>query len=307
MVFVLSVGAAGLLGLGWVLQQRVAVRSSSSQLLSWSLVGELIRAWTWWGGIAAMGAGQSLSAWALQLGPLTVVEPLLASSLLFAFVISAIQARQRVRWQELVGGLALSGSLAAFLEVAQPISTKSTLPERSAVLIAAVAIAVVAGALALTGRMLGSLAAECVLLAAAAGALYGLQDAATRAAIVAVRHHRLTDLLTMPWPYLVLSAATAGVLFSQSAFRAGRLDYALPPTAAAQALCGVALGVGVLGDRIAVSAPRGAAELLSLLALLGGTILIARSPALRTQRQHLRRRTLTTSAASSSGRILTRK
>jgi hypothetical protein len=281
-VFVLSVGAAGLLGLGWVLQQRVAVRSLSSQLLSWSLVGDLIRTWTWWGGIAAMAAGQSLSAWALQLGPLTVVEPLLASSLLFAFVISAIQAHERVRWQELVGGLVLSGSLAAFLGVAQPIANRSPLSERSAVLIGAVAIAVVAAAVAVTGRLTGSLAAECVLLAAAAGTLYGLQDAATRAAIVAVRHHRLTDLLTMPWPYLVLAAATAGVLCSQSAFRAGRLDYALPPTAAAQALCGIALGVGVLGDRIAVSAPRGATELLSLLALLAGTILIARSPALRT-------------------------
>jgi hypothetical protein len=241
-VFVLSLGAAGLLGLGWVLQQRVAVRSLSSQLLSWSLVGDLIRTWTWWGGIAAMAAGQSLSAWALQLGPLTVVEPLLASSLLFAFVISAIQAQERVRWQELVGGLVLSGSLAAFLGVAQPIANRSPLSERSAVLIGAVAIAVVAAAVAVTGRMTGSLAAECVLLA----------------------------------------AATAGVLCSQSAFRAGRLDYALPPTAAAQALCGIALGVGVLGDRIAVSAPRGATELLSLLALLAGTILIARSPALRT-------------------------
>lgn len=229
-----------------------------------------------------MAAGQSLSAWALQLGPLTVVEPLLASSLLFAFVISAIQAHERVRWQELVGGLVLSGSLAAFLGVAQPIANRSPLSERSAVLIGAVAIAVVAAAVAVTGRLTGSLAAECVLLAAAAGTLYGLQDAATRAAIVAVRHHRLTDLLTMPWPYLVLAAATAGVLCSQSAFRAGRLDYALPPTAAAQALCGIALGVGVLGDRIAVSAPRGATELLSLLALLAGTILIARSPALRT-------------------------
>jgi hypothetical protein len=44
-----------------------------------------------------------MSAWALQLGPVTLVEPLLASCLLFAFGVSAFTARRWLRWQELLG------------------------------------------------------------------------------------------------------------------------------------------------------------------------------------------------------------
>jgi drug/metabolite transporter (DMT)-like permease len=102
-VFVIGLAAAALLGVGWVLQQRATARSDRSELLSWRLLRELIGSWTWWAGIGAVAAGQSMSAWALQLGPVTLVEPLLASCLLFAFGVSAFTARRWLRWQELLG------------------------------------------------------------------------------------------------------------------------------------------------------------------------------------------------------------
>jgi hypothetical protein len=129
--------------------------------------------------------------------------------------------------------------------------------------------------LLLAGKTLGrrTLAVECVLVAAAAGAMYGLQDAATRGAIVSISHTRLAGLLATSWPYVVLAAATAGVLLSQGAFRAGRLDFALPPTAAAQAIGGI-----VLGDRLSATGTGLATEVISLLALVAGAVLIARAP-----------------------------
>jgi hypothetical protein len=151
---------------------------------------------------------------------------------------------------------------------------------RLAVTLAVTLIAVLGLGLLLAGKTLGrrTLAVECVLAAAAAGAIYGLQDAATRGAIVSISHTRLAGLLATSWRYVVLAAATAGVLLSQGAFRAGRLDFALPPTAAAQAIGGIVLGVALLGDRLSATGTGLATEVISLLALVAGAVLITRAP-----------------------------
>jgi hypothetical protein len=72
-----------------------------------------------------------------------------------------------------------------------------------------------------------------------------------------------------------------GILFSQSAFRAARLDYSVPPTAAAEPVVGIALGVTVLDDRLGVSVGALVAESLCLAAMIAGVVLIARSKAMK--------------------------
>ena len=283
MVILMGVGAALFLGVGWVLQQRVATRSESSGLMSWQVLRELIGSWQWWGGILAMTVGQALSAWALQLGALSLVEPLLVTCLLFAFIVSALLARHQVEWQEIAGCLVLVGAVALFLLIAHPKINKHFTVGWLALSVACAIIAAVALVLVLVAKTVGArttIAVECSLLAAAAGTLYGLQDATTRGAIVDVRHKPLLSLLAMPWPYLVVASATAGVLLSQSAFRAGRLDYALPPTATMQPIAGVALGVGLLGDELSATEVSIAGQLLCLAAMVAAVTLIGRSPAL---------------------------
>jgi uncharacterized membrane protein len=279
----IGIGAALFLGVGWVLQQRIATRSESSSLMSWEVLRELIGSLQWWGGILAMTIGQALSAWALQLGPLSLVEPLLVTYLLFAFIVSAILARHRVEWQEVAGCLVLVGSVALFLLIANPKINKQFMVGWVVLAVACASIAAVALVLVLVAKTVGkriSIAVECAVLAAAAGLLYGLQDATTRGAIVEIRHKALLSLLGTPWPYLVVASATAGVLLTQSAFRAGRLDYALPPTATMQPIAGVALGVGLLGDRLSTTGFGIPGEVLCLAAMLAAVALIGRSPAL---------------------------
>ena len=110
--------------------------------------------------------------------------------------------------------------------------------------------------------------------------MYGLQDAATRGAIVVTNHHSPLALISTLWPWVLLASATAGVLLTQAAFRAERLDWALPPTAAAQPIAGVVVGVALLGDRLSASGVALAFEALCIVAMLGGVVLIGRSPAL---------------------------
>ncbi len=81
------------------------------------------------------------------------------------------------------------------------------------------------------------------------------------------------------WPWVLLASATAGVLLTQASFRAGRLDWALPPTAAAQPIAGIVIGVVLLGDHLAATGLALAFESLSLVAMLGGVLLIGQSRA----------------------------
>jgi uncharacterized membrane protein len=289
----IAIVAALFLGVGWVLQQRVATRSESSSLMSWEVLRELIGSLEWWGGILAMSIGQGLSAWALQLGPLSLVEPLLVTYLLFAFIVAAIPARHRIEWHEVAGCLVLIGAVALFLLIANPKINKNFTIGWFALAVACASIAAVVLVLVLVAKTVGkqrSIAVECSLFAAAAGILYGLQDATTRGAIVAVRGKALLSLAGTPWPYLILASATAGVLLTQSAFRAGRLDYALPPTATMQPIAGVALGVSLLGDRLSTTGLAITGELLCLAGMLAAVTLIARSPALAPDKSQPRQR-----------------
>jgi hypothetical protein len=93
MVFASGLVAAVCLGFGWVIQQRVAAHAALSELLSWRLILHLAGKPVWWLGIGSMSVGAALGGWALQLGTVTLVEPLLSANLLFAFLFAALLNR----------------------------------------------------------------------------------------------------------------------------------------------------------------------------------------------------------------------
>ena len=281
MLIVLGVAAAASLGLGWVLQQRVAAHAALSELLSWRLLLHLMRKRVWWLGILAMIAGQALGALALQNGPVALVEPLLSANLLFAFLIASWTGRQPVRWLEIVGALLLCAALGVFIAVGSPTARRHPpRPDALTVALAAGVTGVVVAVVVAVAKRQKTLAAESVLIACGAGLLYGLQDVATRASLQRIGRDGLVSSLLSPWFAVVIGAAAVGLLLSQSAFRAARLDYSLPPTTAAEPVAGIALGITVLGDHLTAAPGELAVEALCLLAMIGGVVLIGRSSAL---------------------------
>ncbi|MDP9094198.1 MAG: DMT family transporter [Actinomycetota bacterium] len=276
MVFFVGIAAALLLGLGYVLQQRVAATLPLEELLTLRLLLDLVRRPRWWVGVGCMVVGELLAGLALNLAAVAIVEPLLSTNLLFALAFSAALARQRIRWQEATGAIMLSAALGVFIAVGNPHSSPA--PATSGIVIA-VAVCTVVGVVALlviVGKQRG-LVGESVLLATGAGLLYGLQDAATRAALVVADHRGIAVMFINPWIYVVIGAAVIGILLSQSAFKAARLDYSLPPIAAAEPLAGIFLGVSLLGDVVSLSVPGLVVESICLVAMVGGVALIGRS------------------------------
>jgi hypothetical protein len=181
---------------------------------------------------------------------------------------------------EIIGAVLLSAALGVFLAVGNPRSGAAG--AHTGLPVVLITVAAVLGLVALcvaVGKTRG-LVGESVWLATAAGILYGLQDASTRAALVVQTKHGFMAMLVNPWIWIVVGAATIGILLAQNAFKAARLDYSLPPITAAEPVIGIAIGIALLGDRVSLSVLGLAVEFSCLAAMVLAVILIGRSPGL---------------------------
>jgi drug/metabolite transporter (DMT)-like permease len=277
-VFLLGLGAACLLGLGFVLQQHAAQRAPRSEILSYRLLLRLMRQREWLLGIVLMIGGQILSAMALSAGRISLVEPLLATNLLFAMGLARRITRQTLGRSGWGGVLLLATGVTVFIVSGEPTGGGT----EAGVLRHWVVFGVVAGLalllVSLARRL--PLLKEATLLALAAGLLYGLQDALTRTD--GQRFGRGgAELLLRSWQtYAVLAIGVLGLILVQSAFESAPLKMSLPALTAAQPLAGIACGVGFLGDRLRLTAGAMAWEAVGLLSIVLGVVVIGRHPAM---------------------------
>ncbi|MFI6860532.1 DMT family transporter [Streptomyces sp. NPDC050421] len=278
LVLVLAVSAACCLGFGFVLQQAAARHAPRRDYLSPRLLLDLMRVRSWLAGIGLMVCGMVLGALALGKGEVSVVEPLLATNLLFAMALSRHRTGQRLGRQGWAGLWLLAGGVAAFLVAGEPKGGQAV----SSPLRHWLVIGVVVGlALLLTAFAKRSRSGVSpALLAVAAGLLYGLQDALTR-----VSGERLSDggwaaLVTGWQPYAVLVLGVTGLILVQSAFETGPLRMSLPALTAAQPLAGIACGIGFLGDQVRTDTGALAWQAAGLAAIVAGIVLLGLHPAM---------------------------
>ncbi|MBB3079860.1 DMT family transporter [Streptomyces violarus] len=278
LVLVLALSAACCLGFGFVLQQNAAQRAPLKDFLSFRLLIDLVKVPRWLGGIALMVVGMALGAAALGQGELSLVEPLLATNLLFALALSRRQTKQSLGRQGWAGLLLLAGGVTAFIVAGQPQGGAATAdPVRQYLIIGAM----VGLALLLTTHAKRSrLSSGPVLLALAAGLLYGVQDALTRVSGQKFSEGGFAELLTGWQPYAVLALGVTGLVLVQSAFETASLRKSLPALTAAQPIAGIICGVGFLGDRLRTDAVALSWEAGGLLAVVAGIVLLGLHPAM---------------------------
>jgi hypothetical protein len=278
LVLLLAVSAACCVGFGFVLQQNVAQKAPLSDFLSFRLLLDLMRVPRWLGGIALMVTGMALGAVALGKGEISLVEPLLATNLLFALALSRHQTKQPLGRQGWAGLALLAGGVSAFILAGQPrAGTAVTDPLRHWLIIGAM----LGAALLLTTYAKRSrLNWGPVLLATAAGLLYGVQDALTRVSSTRFGAGGFPELFTSWQPYGVLALGVTGLILVQSAFETAPLRMSLPALTAAQPLAGILCGVGFLGDRLHTDTGALAWEASGLAAIVAGIVLLGLHPAM---------------------------
>jgi len=121
---------------------------------------------------------------------------------------------------------------------------------------------------------------RALLTGAAAGLVYGIQDALTRQTLEVLQSGGISGLFTTWAPYALLGAGAIGIWLMQSAFSAGPIQLSLPAISAGEPLVGIMLGILVFGDRIQVAPIQLGIKVGGIVALVAGVILVARAPAL---------------------------
>jgi drug/metabolite transporter (DMT)-like permease len=284
MNYLLAILAAGLLGMGFVLQQAVAEQAPKVDFLRPRLLLDLLRHRRWLAGVATMIAGQLLSAWVIGHVILSVAEPLLTANLLFALLLAWPLSKQPLTRSEMAGALILIAGVTA-LSLARTVrSPEEAIGARAYWPFAVAAVALIAAAFAALGRSRsGDLRAT--LTGAGAGVTFGMQDALTRRVIQVLTGHGVVALLTT-WPgYLLIVVGLLGFWLMESAFSAGPLHASLPAITAGEPVTGIALGIVVFSDRLHISPGLIALQAAGLAALVCGVVLVARGPALAAMRR----------------------
>ncbi|GAA2743399.1 MULTISPECIES: DMT family transporter [Kitasatospora] len=286
-VFILAISAACFLGLGFVLQQHAAQRAPKSDLLHWRLLLHLARMPEWLLGIVFMVAGQVLSALALSQGEVALVEPLLATNLVFAMALARVLTGTSLGRSGWIGVVLIALGVAAFIVAGHPTGGGAKAGPLRYWLVVGVVVGL-ALMLVLFARHL-DLFEEATMLALAAGLLYGLQDALTRTTSDRLNSGGLSEVLRGWQPYAVVAIGVVGLLLVQSAFEAAPLRMSLPALTAAQPISGIACAVGILGDQLRVTPAAVVGQVLGLLAIVTGVVILGRHPAMPGHEHHFPR------------------
>jgi drug/metabolite transporter (DMT)-like permease len=274
---VLALCAALASAMGDVIRQRSAHEITDKQVGHLELFWLSVRDSRWWLGAVGAVANYSLQAAALALGSVMLVTALQVTSLLFAFPIYARLAHHRITRREWMWAVLLVAALAVLVTVGDPDAGNSRgSPEAwmvVAVVMGPVLVLCVVGA-----RVWSSGSAAPVLLAVVAGSSLALFAVLTKGAVGAASGGFGAFLLA-PESYCLIPAALAGMIFQQSAFRAGALTASLPTVTVAKPVVASLLGVLVLRETLNTDGPKAFALIAAAVLVIVATIALARGEA----------------------------
>lgn len=276
---VAALAAGACFALAGVLQQSVASAAPAERSLRVRLLADLVRRPRWRAGIAAAFASYGFQAYALSVAPLALVQPIIVTELIFAIPASARLRGVRLSGREWTGVAAVAGGLAAALWGASPQGSETDPASGRWALALAAALGLAGAAVTLGRRVSGSVRVSAYAASAAVvlGTQSGLLDETVRRF---ADDGVLATLASWP-PYVMTVASLLGLLLVQSAFQAGPLAVSLPVVDTVEPLTAAVVGVAVLGESIAVSAPHLSALAAGAALLAAGIVTLDTSPAVQ--------------------------
>ncbi|MFE1262720.1 hypothetical protein ACFW5X_19585 [Streptomyces albogriseolus] len=248
-----------------VTQARLATRGSGAGAL------RLLGSGAWWGAVSLNAAAALLHVVALKYGPLTVVQPLGALTLVAAVPLGARMAGRPVSAVEWRGTALTLAGLAVILATASA-------PAPDDVLSVPEALAVAGGTASLIGLLSWPGTRPGLRHATASGIASGVASALTQTVTVAAtdRTGPLLDVRVTGVALLVAVFSAGGLLLAQTAYRGG-LGAPLAMVTLANPLAAAVIGLGLLGEHLRGGAPGVAFGLLGAALAARGVVLLSRA------------------------------
>ncbi|AQW47978.1 DMT family transporter [Streptomyces violaceusniger] len=239
---------------GAILQEHVAATTPR-------LAAAPLRRGSWWAAVTLNGTGAVLHVIALAYGPLSVVQPLGALTIVFALPMAAIFVRRRVGGSGWRGALLATAGLAGLLSLTGT-SRAQSLAEQEGVWLIVITVSTIA-VLAGAARLMRSPVIRGVLLAAAAGTAFGVSSVVTKNVAVEWTWDAWQDAL--PGLVTIGLLASGGVLLSQASYRGAGLASPLATATVVNPVVATAVGIAALGENFRHGTP---GTLLALVAAL---------------------------------------
>ncbi|MGQ4388482.1 DMT family transporter [Streptomyces sp. SAS_270] len=223
---------------GAIVQEQVAVTSPDQTYAP-------LRRPSWWAAVALNGLGGLLHVVALAYGPLSLVQPLGALTIVFALPMAALFVGRKA------GATAWRGAIMATVGLAGLLSLVGTADARSLSDPQRVLLAVVSGgavvALMVAGRAAHRHpAVRSVLLAVASGIAFGMSSVFTKTVAVDWTNH--VTFSDLPSLGVIGVLATAGMLLSQASYRGGGLAAPLATLTVVNPMMAAAVGITMFGE-----------------------------------------------------------
>ena len=274
-----ALGESACAALSGTLQHKTASRGRTETTTPTGHLAAFARHQTgqplWWTAQGVQAGALILHASALQLGSLTLVQPVVATVVVLALPLNHRINRSRITRPEMLWAGIVTASLASFLLVAAPTPAAGPIATHRLAVPAIAATAAIASCV-LIARW-GSPRTAALALGSASGLAFSLEAALLQITTTALLHDPLTAL-TDPSLYGLVIAGVAGVTLTQLAYRAGPISAALPAIITINPLASVFLGVLVAGDQIRTSQAALAVEAASFACLVVAVAALSRFP-----------------------------
>jgi len=274
----LALCAALASAIGDVIRQRSAQEITDQQVGHLELFWLSLRDPRWWGGGAAAVANYALQAVALAVGSVMLVTGLQVTALLFALPMYAWLTHRRVTNWEWMWAILLAAALAVVVVVGDPTEGKQHAPAATWIIVSTVLAAVLVGCV-LAARIYKGRPAAAVLLAVVAGTSLAVFALLTKVLVEVLKADGIDAVLRAPALVPWLVATLAGMIFQQSAFRAGALTASMPTMTVAKPLVASALGVLLLNETIQAGGTEDVAVIIGVVLIVIATAALARGEA----------------------------
>ncbi|MET9802506.1 DMT family transporter [Streptomyces sp. NPDC006368] len=198
----------------------------------------------WWPAVLLNGAGALLHVAALAYGPLSLVQPLGALTIVFALPLAGLFAGRRTTEAAWRGAIMATAGVAGLLALTGEAGSRSV-DGGARPALAGVSAAVVV-ALFVAARGVRRAVARSVVLAGGAGVAFGIGSVFTKT--VAVDFVAGDPLVQWPGLLTIAAFAAAGLLLSQASYRGAGLAAPLATVTVVNPVVAAAVGLTLFGE-----------------------------------------------------------
>lgn len=276
--YLLAVLAAGSNAISNVLQRRVNRDLPDARAMRPQLFLDLVRRPLWVAALGTMMVSFVLLAWALDVGRLAAVDPIIVLELPLTVLLAAKLLGGSVTRRDWWAIAALSVGLCGLVGFLSPgAGTRGHAAATDWIVGSALAVGAVALIVVVSLRLSGS--QRALLLGAGTGMAFGLTAAFMKGMTTHLGGGAL-DVLSA-WPtYAMVATGIAGLFLAQNALQAGRLLFAQPGMTLLEPLVSILWGVTIFheatpgGLRLALASFSGAIMAIGALTLIRSPLLV---------------------------------